>query len=348
MNIMMKGGNLKQIAEKLYDNISNSLAIYETMNDNSEIFCDEDINKTIINKLIYEHISLNHKKEDSNMEGNYKVSNDIIGDRIIERVTIPIVIEKVEYGYIFIWLDIKPLTPLDNMLIESYVHIIALDFVKKISLYTMESNYKLEFFDDLLSDNESRQKRAVERAKTFNFHKELKYNVIVILLKDISGAEKLASEKVSFSQDTISSLLFTISRVTKLNKGKVVFVEKSDRILVLYGCDSNKSAQEIKLEGISFCESITNEALKKFEASQFTIGIGRSYEGVEKLWKSHEQAKLIVEKLSRTSVGNILHYDDLGLYRILSFDGLQGELVEFCSDTIKPLVEYEKLIIQNW
>ena len=63
---------------------------------------------------------------------------------------------------------------------------------------------------------------------------------------------------------------------------------------------------------------------------------------MEKLWKSHEQAKLIVEKLSRTSVGNILHYDDLGLYRILSFDGLQGELVEFCSDTIKPLVEYDK------
>lgn len=342
MNIMMKGGNLKQIAEKLYDNISNSLAIYETMNDNSEIFCDENIDKNAINKLIYEHISLKHKKEDSNMEGNYKVSNDVIGDRNIERVTIPIVIEKVEYGYIFIWLDIKPLTPLDNMLIESYVHIIALDFVKKLSLYTMESNYKLEFFDDLLSDNESRQKRAVERAKTFNFHKELKHNVIVILLKDINGSEKLASDKVSFSQETISSLLFTISRLTKHNKGKVVFVEKSDRILVLYGCDSNKSAQEIKLEGIGFCESITNEALKKFEASQFTIGIGRSYEGVEKLWKSHEQAKLIVEKLSRTSVGNILHYDDLGLYRILSFDGLQGELMEFCSDTIKPLVEYDK------
>ena len=51
------------------------------------------------------------------------------------------------------------------MFIESYVHIIALDFVKKLSLYNMESNYKLEFFDDLLSDNENRQKRAIRKSK---------------------------------------------------------------------------------------------------------------------------------------------------------------------------------------
>ncbi|WP_369704988.1 PucR family transcriptional regulator [Clostridium moutaii] len=33
----------------------------------------------------------------------------------------------------------------------------------------------------------------------------------------------------------------------------------------------------------------------------------------------------------------------MGLYRILCFHGLQGELVKFCNDTIRPLVEYDKL-----
>jgi len=340
MSIMVKGGNLKQIGQKLYDNIGNSLAIYENMKDNCEIFCDDDMDKNIIDKLIYEHISFNNIKENAEIEGIYKVNTDSILGRSVERVTIPILIEKVEYGYIFIWIDKKPLTPLDNMLIDSYAHIIALDFVKKISLYTMESNYKLEFFDDLLSDNENRQKKAVEKAKIFNFHRELKHNVIIILLNDLYKENKLTSDKLNYAQECISSLLFSISRITKLYKEKVVYVEKSDRILILYGCEASK---EIKGEGISFCERISTEILKKFGTSQFAIGIGRPYEGVDKLWKSHDQAKLIVEKLSKTDTASIIHYDDLGLYRILSFDGLQGELIEFCTDTIKPLLDYDKV-----
>lgn len=343
MSIMIKGGNLKEISEKLYDNIGNSLAIYENMNDSCEIICDEDIEKTIIDKLIYEHLISKDIKFENSSNGIYKVSVDNIGGRNIERVTIPIVIENVEYGLIFIWLDKKALTPLDNLLIESYVHIIALDFVKKLSLYKMESNYKLEFFDDLLSESEKRQKRAIERAKTFNFHKELKYTVIIILLKDIYNVEKMSSDKVNFTQEYIRNLLFIIWRMTKVYKEKIIYVDKSDRILILYGCDCNKDVQAIKREVILFCEKLLMEALKKIEAKKLTIGIGRSYEGVHQLWESHEQAKLIVEKLNKTNTRSILDYDDLGLYRLLSFDGIQGELIEFCKDTIKPLIDYDNV-----
>ena len=343
MNIMMKGGSLKEIASKLYENIDNSLAIYENMSDSCEIICNEADRNTIDN-IIYEHISFKYIEENNyDAEGSYKVHKDEIGGRIVERVTIPIIIENVEYGCIFIWLDKKDLTALDNMLIESYVHIIALDFVKKLSLYNMESNYKLEFFDDLLSDNENRQKRARERAKTFNFYKNLKYSVIVILLKDIDASNKLAIDKVSSTKESISDLLFITGRIAKLRREKIVYVDKSDRILILYGSKASKDSQTIKSEVINFAQSILEEALKKIDADKLTIGIGRSYDDTKQLYKSHGQAKLIVENLSKTNVRNIKHYDDLGLYRILAFEGLQGELLEFCADTIKPLIEYDKV-----
>lgn len=343
MNIMMKGGSLKEIAGKLYENIGNSLAIYESMSDSCEIICNED-DRNIIDNIIYEHISLKYVEESNyDDEGSYKVHNDEIRGRIIERVAIPIVIDHVEYGCIFIWLDKKGLTPLDNMLIESYVHIIALDFVKKLSLYNMESNYKLEFFDDLLSNNENRQKRAIERAKTFNFYKDLKYTVIVILLKNIYSSNKHVSDKVSSPHESISDLLFITGRIAKLYREKIIYVDKSDRILILYGSEGSKDPQTIKSEVINFCQKILDEALKKFEGNKITIGIGRSYDETKQLYKSHGQAKLIVENLSKTNNRNIKHYDDLGLYRILAFEGLQGELLEFCSDTIKPLIEYDKI-----
>lgn len=344
MNIMMKGGSLKEIAQKLYDNIGNSLAIYENMIDSCEIICNEE-DRSIIDNILYEHISLKHIEENNNYydEGIYKVHKDEIRGSIIERITIPIVIENVEYGCIFIWLDKKDLTPLDNMLIESYLHIIALDFVKKLSLYNMESNYKLEFFDDLLSDNESRQKKAMERGKTFDFYKTLKYTVIIILLKDIYPPSKLAIDKMSPSQGSISDLLFITGRIAKLHRERIVYVDKSDRILILYGSDKSKDSQTIKSDVINFCQHIFDEALKKFDENNLTVGIGRCYDDTKQLYKSHGQAKLIVESLNKTNITSIKHYDDLGLYRILAFEGLQGELIEFCSDTIKPLIDYDKV-----
>lgn len=341
MEIMMKGGGIKEIAKKLHDNIGNSLAIYESMNDSSEIVCD-DADRNIIERVILEYISQKNTKDNNDSEGIYKVSKDYFNGKYLERITIPIVIEKVKYGFIFIWIDKKALNPVDNMLIESYVHIIALEFVKKLSLYNMESSYKLEFFDDLLTNNESRQNNALEKAKTFNFHKELKYSVVIILLKDLFKNNKQIFNRMNFIQESISSLLFIINRRIKQYNGKIIYVDKSDRILILYGSEVEKEADEIKKEISCFCEGILNDALKKFKKNDLIIGIGRSSNCASELWRSHNQAKLIVENLGKSNIGSIMHFDDLGLYRILSFDGLQGELLEFCTDTIKPLIEYDK------
>lgn len=343
MNIMIQGGGLKEIAKKLYDSIGNSLAIYENLNDSCELICDDALDRNKFEKIIHEHANLKYVKENNdNGEICKIISRDDIGERFLERITIPIIIEKIEYGCIFIWFDKKALTPFDNMLIESYVHIIALEFVKRLALRNMESNYKLDFFDDLLSDNKDRQNRAIEKAKTFNFHKELKHTVIVILLKELHEMDKLTYSKANYAKECISSILFIINRVTRYHNEKVVYVEKSDRILVLFGSDAAKDDQVIKKEAVSFCERILNEVLKKYEANQLVIGLGRCFGEVGQLWKSYEQAKLIVENFSKANNSSIIHYDDLGLYRIFSFDGLQSELVEFYSATIKPLVEYDK------
>lgn len=340
MNIMIQGGGLKEIAKKLNDGIGNSLAIYEVMKDSYELICDDDLDKDRIDKII--HSYANNMMGKRNADGTYDTCIDEIGEKSLERVTIPIIIENIEYGCIFIWLDKKPLTPFDNMLIESYVHIIALEFVKKLALYNMESNYKLDFFDDLLSDNKGRQNRALEKAKTFNFNKDLKHTVIIILMKELYSMEKFTYKKVNYAKECISSIIFIMNRLSRLLGANVEYVEKSDRILVVYGSDAGKDDREIKKEALAFCGKILGEIKDKSLANQLVIGLGRCYEGTEQLWKSHEQAKLIVENLSKSSNSNIIHYDDLGLYRIFSFDGLHNELEEFCSSTIKPLIEYDR------
>lgn len=206
----------------------------------------------------------------------------------------------------------------------------------------MESNYKLEFFDNLLSDIEGNQKNALEKAKTFNFNKELKYNVIIILIKNLYKGAKQKESNMNVIQESITSLLFILNRKIKGKNENILYVDKSDRILILFGSEASKKDDLIKNEVVCFCEEILKEALKRFERNQLIFGIGRGYKGAFELYKSHEQAKLIVENLSKAKIGNIIHYDDLGIYRILSFDGLQNELMEFCKETIIPLIDYDK------
>ena len=301
------------------------------------------LNRSLINKFINEQRSLNCKNVRNQTDGIYNESVDIIGNKRIKRITIPIVIEKIEHGYIFIWIDKKELGLYDKFLIESYVHIIAVDFVKKLSLSNMESKYKLEFFNNLLSNDENRQNEAIESAKTFNFDLGLKYTVLIIYFYDYFKTKDIGSHKSNFNKNTITNSLFIIDRIARSQKETILYVDKSDSILILYGSEPSEKAESIKKKVISFCKKIEMEALKKFKEQKFRIGIGRPYIDVFKLNKSYEQAKVIVEKFNKSNTANILHYDDLGLYTILYFDGIQTELFKLCNDTINPIVEYDKL-----
>lgn len=352
MDIMMKGGTLKEIATKLYESIGYPLAIYENISDSYEFIWDRDtdtniyaeaLNRGLIDKFINQEIRLNYKNVSKENGEIYNESIDSIMGKMIRRITIPIVIEKAKYGYIFIWIDKKDLGLYDKLLIESYVHIIALNFVKKLSLSNIESKYKLEFFNNLLSNDENRQNEAVESAKTFNFKLGLKYTAVIIYFYDYFKTKDIQSDKSNFNKNIITNFSFVIDRVARLQKETILYVDKSNSIVILYGSKPSEKSEMIKKKVISFCKDVEIEALKKFKDQKFRIGIGRPYIDAFKLNKSYEQAKVVVEKFHKSNTENVLHYDDLGLYRILCFDGIQTELAKFCSDTISPIVEYDKL-----
>lgn len=332
MDIVIKGGNLSDIAKKLHNNIGNTLAIYENINDRCEIICRDNINKGEIEKIVYKFISTNNY-----CKKTYYEHVDEINGQDIKRVTIPIIIDKIEYGNIFIWMDNSNISPLQKMIIELYINIIMLEFSKRISIYSMESNYKLEFFDDLLSQSKSRLKKAIEKSKNYKFNINNKYCVIEILLR--AWNEEISDD----SQEELNNLVFIINRIIKSYKNNIIYVERGDRIILLYGNLKSYNAVNIKEDTLNLCKKIYAEALKKITSMEIIVGIGRSYLDISELYKSQEQAKLIVEHLSKSTTESIIHYDDLGIYRILAHDGLKDELIDFCQDTIMPLIEYDKV-----
>lgn len=341
-NVMLNGGSLKDIAKALYESIdNNSMAVKEYLFEENVIFCNEDKRKYIETIIEAESLKRDRFQYSYNEKFLYIKQIDTIGNKKIDRITIPIFTKDREYGSIYIWEDKKPLTPVELTVIEASTPMIALDLQKKLSIFEIESKHKIEFFEDLFSNDENRHQKALERASYFDFDRRLNYSAIVISIND-NNYNKHPKETNNLIQQINVRLLSIINRVEKLRKEKVIYGNKSNSIIILFGTEKGTSEAKIKQDINSFCNEIINFAEYEHISDKISIGVGRNYSNTHDLWKGYREASRAVECQKRTHEKAITHYDDLGIFRILSYEELQPELQQFYKEILEPLVNYDR------
>jgi len=340
IKVMLDGGSLMEITEAIYENIDrNSIAIKEYIFETSAILCDEDKKKYI--ETIIEAESLQRKKSrESYNQGNaYTKKIDLLENEKINRVSIPIYFDNREYGCIFIWEDKRSLTPIELTVIEGSTSIIALDIYKKMSIFEIESKHKVEFFDDLFSGKENKYKRAIDRAPYFGFDGDFVYSVIII---SVNGNKEFDLTNNNYIHQLKVRLLSIIQRISKNREQRIISATKSNSVVILFGSNPSESEGKIR-EGINeFCKEVLRYSEYEYFIDEISIGIGRNYKSARELWKSYKEAKRAVEYQKRAFDKKLIYYDDLGIYRILSFEGLQPELNQFYKEMLEPLVKYDR------
>lgn len=340
INVMLSGGSLKEIGNALYDSIdNNSMAIKEYLFESSVIFCDEDKRKYI--EAIVEADRLKRTNYELNGKTLHERHTDIIGDKKVDRLTIPIYTKDREYGFLYIWEDKKPITPIELTVIEAAIPIIALELNKKQSIFEIESKHKVEFFEDLFSSDKTRHQKALERASYFDFDSSLGYSVIVISIYDNKN-NQYSPDSTRHLQQINVRLLSIISRITKNRKERIIYGNRSNSIIILFGTDLDTKETKIKQSIDSFCNEILRYAEYEYIDDLISIGVGRNYKDTHDLWKGYREANRAVECQKRTHEKRITHYDDLGIFRILSYEELQPELHQFYKEILEPLVNYDK------
>lgn len=344
INVMLKGGSLKQIAAAIYESIDDAFAIKENIFGSSIIFCDDSIQKQIKQILAKESYNKESLYFDYNnyKNGIYNKITDKIDGRNVKRVKIPIYTKDTNYGFMYIWEDKKPLTNVELTVIKASIPIIALDLVKRLSIFEIESKYKIEFFEDLFSSDENRHNKSLERASYFDFNPTLNYAVIVIELKDVDESSKYTSYTKNYLQQLNVKLLSIVDRLSRHIDDNIIYGNKSDRLIILYGLESGENDFKNRDKIMKFCGDIYSYIKKEHIDNNIYIGVGRCYDETKNLWKSYREANRAVENSKDEIKYKPIHYDDLGIYRILSYDDLRPELLEFYKESLEPLVEYDK------
>lgn len=333
---MLSGGNLQAITQTLHNRYGNSVAIY------NEFFSSYVISATYSRRdAIYRQMENCVRDNAGERHGSDNALSwrelCKVDGRECSKITVPIYSDKKLYGYIFMWEDNREVTSVDLAVIEASTSLIALEMLKKISLFEMENNHKVSFLDDLLVNDELSQRKALANAEYFDFDIEAIHQVAVVQVINSHNSLSLPNGALYKMNNNIVRVLRRLSRSASY---KLLFVNKCDNIVLVFEQSSRSPAlckQEVSQFMEVFGKALADDGLLEF----ISIGIGRAYPDTADLWKSCSEAK---RAAGCGSVGGVrVHYfEDMGVYRFLSCDTLQNELQSFYTETLKVLVDYDR------
>ena len=329
---MLSGGGLQSIVQTLFDRFGNSIAIYNDFFSSFVLACSDRRRESITRRMEdLVRIGSSGRETDSLMSSR-EVDN--VDGLICNKIIIPIYSDKKKYGSIYIWEDNREITNVDLAVLEASTSLIALDMIKKISMYEMENNHKASFLDDLLVHDEERQRKSLANAEYFDFDVDAEHRVAVIRV--LSGNSTIGNSSLYKTNNSIVNILRRVSRDSSI---KVLFVNKCDSIVLVFELPVHEDGNYLQ-HLHSFVDSAMNALEAEGILSMVSIGMGRSYADATNLWKSFNEAGRAAACWNIDDV-RIHSYEDLGVYRFLSYEVLRPELVLFYNETLKVLVDYD-------
>lgn len=330
---MLSGGNLQSIAQTLYDRFGNSVAIYNDFFSSFVLACN-DQRRESISRRMENSIRTNVIAKDAGISLLSHREVDNLDSLICNKISIPIYSDKKKYGSIFIWEDNREITSVDLAVLEAATSLIALDMIKKISMYEMENNHKATLLDDLLVKDEERQRKSLANAEYFDFDVEASHQVAVIRV--LSGNSTIGNSSLYKTNNNIVNVL---RRICRNNAIKVLFVNKCDSIVLVFENPAHNN-EEYSLEVKNFVNTVLSALDMDGISESVSIGVGRNYAEASDLWKSFAEAR---RAASCNSVGStrVHYFEKLGVYRFLAYENLQPELATFYNETLKVLVDYD-------
>ncbi len=338
MVAMLEGEGVEDIVKIIFNNIKNPVVL--SIDFSSQLYqrfgnLNEDSKKALIEDVQAFYRPNNNKSKVKKLDEG-KV---LIGDKFIYRMIMPIVLKDKVYGHIFAWAVSTPLGGFDLSILESASTTIALAVLQNLSVKEVEIRHRSDFFEDLISTDSKRKRKALDRAHFYNLHDKHYYLIEVMSFKfklDSHGNDDFLFEYLRDYTNNTVSIIEEVMEYLNLNG---IVSTKLNGIQILLGFENLDNIND-RLD--KFNNEILNIFENKFKNMEVKIGIGRAYKGLENVNKSFYDAVKTIRTGRMISDKKIISFDELGIFKILCQDVLVEELEDFYNSTLKSLVDYDK------
>lgn len=338
-DIMLRGGDLHEITKMIADVTKGPLAITEDIFNDFVVVADKTI-KRPLEQIVEESIA--DSKQERTLNFETKRLTDWVNGKEMTRWVIPIYSSETFYGQVFIWDPDNSIPQRTLAMVENATSLIALNSSRKLSVYENENKHKIEFIEDLLSEHEPDKQRAIEKAAYFGFNPGNIYCVVIVKTNELNLDVKMTPNNSRILKQLEAKLITVVRRINRLYDGQILHAIKTDRLIFLLGFDFNTKPEAIRQQVDQFAEKIYQLLKQEGLLQRITIGIGRPYTNYRELSASYREAGRSLQKLELSNQLTIAHFEDLGIYRILSHELIQPDIIQFAQEVLGPLIQYDQ------
>lgn len=306
--MVLSNQGISTITKTLSSLIDGTVIIYNDISEIEYNYIIHDFIKLETNKLNFEDSELTIQQR---LDDFMKLQKPIhLEEKNLKFMVCPIIANDTNYGFIMGIKETENWREMDNIAIEHAATVYAIEYLKQAAVEETQIRLQGEFLEEVINKNFKNSSIALERGKRLGYNLSLNQSVFYIKIED--SMKKSYSLKESFNQ------LYQITQKI-LNKKNKQFIlrTKIDSLILLTEIDGNDSKAK-RDYSIQLAKNIELKWEKIFPNTKLKIGIGKTYNDINKLGQSAREAEYAIN-LSNLLLKPkpIVHFDDLGLYHLL-------------------------------
>ena len=350
IDLVLSGGTYRDIAQGIAQRVNKPTTIVDQFRRilgegfimghpqvHEAFFRDEVSGDRYLNDLYYPQLI-------SKMEGSkalFKTVDSPTG--AIEHIVFPVTVGPMALGEIIVWGRLhEPPKSIELIAIDHGTTVAALKMMEMRSIGVAEERFRNEILEGLLSSIPD------ERDRAFHLSHDVGSRLVppyaVILVGPDSPGGKTLTKVQSIEKRNIVASLHLSERYIRAIEPEASFWYQGPRLIVFYPISSSKlteSRSYLIRELQTICERI------RAENNPYTVSMGISpavfdLDDFRLAYECARQSLEIGARLQTKGTGRITHYEDLGLFRIVSIAESLTSLERFCYDAIGPLLLYDR------
>ncbi len=337
-DIVLQGEGIQSICNKLCELTGYPIAMFSS---NSRMIAFSGEQGKIYHLISQSQLTKEFERYNKT-DASYTKILEIQGKRFI--VT-PIIIEKEIYGFIVMFGYSSPEDELKIKALEQGAIVVALELLKEKNIQEIKKRMMKDLFNDLLEGNGSNPDVLKERGQYYDWNLNEGRQVIILDVEKINTYYREEEQNVKNIQEIKNLFLDTVQITLKKVDSKAIVADKNGRVIVLIsipmGC--KKSLNSVYSYTKEIVSNIQKEVTSNLNGMKINIGIGRYYESIENLPRSYKEA-LEALNLGKKIVGSGkgIHFNDLGIYKLLLDVSDKNQLKDFTLNHLQPLIKQDE------
>jgi sugar diacid utilization regulator len=193
-----------------------------------------------------------------------------------------------------------------------------------------------ELLEGLLIGEVADEQAARERARRLGYDEALTYRAIVLVPDDGKREPASFAGERDWAAGWRRRLLDSVAQLVRERAHGAIITRRREELVVLLPEDTTPSPADLGRIVSLYVASL-------YPDRQLTVGVGGKCRGPKEIATSYAQARRAADVALRFGRrGEIVRFEDLGLYRLLFQISDRAELDAFVEQVLGPLVEYDR------